>query len=109
MQLAALNDSQDSAPRYAIAMHGAPALAPNYTHFPYANPAAPKGGRLTIGLLGTFDSLNPFNVKSGSAAQGLDTNVFQTLMARSLDEPFTLYGLIAKSIETNEARSYVLF
>lgn len=109
VQLAALNDSQDSAPRYAIAMHGAPALAPNYTHFPYANPAAPKGGRLTIGLLGTFDSLNPFNVKSGSAAQGLDTNVFQTLMARSLDEPFTLYGLIAKSIETNEARSYVLF
>ncbi|MGH6817358.1 MAG: extracellular solute-binding protein [Methylovirgula sp.] len=109
MQLAALNDSQDSAPRYAIAMHGAPALAPNYTHFPYADPAAAKGGRLTIGLLGTFDSLNPFNVKSGSAAQGLDTNVFQTLMARSLDEPFTLYGLIAKSIETNEARSYVLF
>ncbi len=109
VQLAALNDTQDGTPQYAIAMHGAPALAPNYTHFPYANSAAPKGGRLTIGLLGTFDSLNPFNIKSGSAAQGLNTNVFQTLMARSLDEPFTLYGLIAKSIETNEARSYALF
>jgi peptide/nickel transport system substrate-binding protein len=107
--LAALDDSQADAPQYAIAMHGAPALAENYTHFAYGNPAAPKGGRLTIGLLGTFDSLNPFNIKSGSAAQGLDANVFQTLMARSFDEPFTLYGLIAKSIETNEARSYVLF
>ncbi len=107
--LTALDDSQDGVPQYAIAMHGAPALAQNYTHFPYANPAAPKGGRLNIGLLGTFDSLNPFNIKSGSAAQGLDANVYQTLMARSLDEPFTLYGLIAKSIETNEARSYALF
>jgi peptide/nickel transport system substrate-binding protein len=110
-QLAALGDPapQDVAVPYAIAMHGAPALAEDFAHFPYADPAAPKGGRLVIGLQGTFDSLNPFNVKSGSAAQGLATNVFQTLMARSLDEPFTLYGLIAKSVETDDDRSYVLF
>jgi peptide/nickel transport system substrate-binding protein len=100
---------KEGAPQYAIAMHGAPALPEDYPYFPYANPAAPKGGRLTIGLLGTFDSLNPFNIKSGSAAQGLNINVFQTLMARSLDEPFTLYGLIAKSVETDDDRSYVLF
>jgi len=102
-------DSQIEVPRYAIAMHGAPALAQDFTHFPYANPAAPKGGRLVLGFQGTFDSLNPFNIKSGSAAQGLNPNVFQTLMARSIDEPFTLYGLIAKSVETDADRSYVLF
>jgi peptide/nickel transport system substrate-binding protein len=111
IRLAAFNEPSpnDDAPQYAIAMHGGPALPEDYTHFPYANPAAPKGGRLTIGLLGTFDSLNPFNIKSGSAARGLDGNVFQTLMARSFDEPFTLYGLIAKSVEMDDARSYVLF
>jgi peptide/nickel transport system substrate-binding protein len=96
-------------PTHGIAVHGLPALPPGFDHFPYANVNAKKGGRLRIGLAGTFDSLNPFNLKSGSAAQGLVGNVFQSLMARSQDEPFTLYGLIAKSIETDEARSYVVF
>ncbi len=96
-------------PQYAIAMHGAPALQPDLTHFSYANPAAPKGGRLVIGFQGTFDSLNPFNIKSGSTAQGLNTNIFQTLMARSADEPFAMYGLIAKSIETDADRTYAIF
>lgn len=96
-------------PAQAIAMHGAPALREGFAHMPYANPDAPKGGRLTWCLLGVFDSLNPFNLKSGSTAQGLNTNVFQTLMARSLDEPFTLYGQIAQSVETDDDRSYVIF
>ncbi|MBL8588733.1 MAG: ABC transporter substrate-binding protein, partial [Methylobacteriaceae bacterium] len=94
---------------HAIAMHGEPALPADFHHLPYANPDAPKGGRLIWGLQGAFDSLNPFNVKAGSTAQGLNGNVFQTLMARSLDEPFTLYGLIAESIETDAARSYAIF
>lgn len=102
-------DRNADAPRYAIAMHGAPALSQDFTHFPYANAAAPKGGRLVLGFQGTFDSLNPFNIKSGSAARGLNPTVFQTLMARSFDEPFTLYGLIAKDIETDAERSYALF
>ena len=96
-------------PQYAIAMHGRPALPENFSHFPYANPDAPKGGKLTIGLLGTFDSLNPFNLKAGSTAQGLIGNVFQTLMERSRDEPFTLYGSVAKTIETDTARNYAIF
>src|ERR1700737_789559 len=78
----------------AIAMHGGPALKNPFDHLPYADPAALKGGRLKIGFLGTFDSLNPFNLKAGSTAQGLNGNVFETLMTRSLDEAFTLYGLI---------------
>jgi peptide/nickel transport system substrate-binding protein len=94
---------------YAIAMHGDPALPANFDHFPYANPNAPKGGRITLGFLGTFDSLNPFNLEAGSTAQGLIGNVYQTLMARSYDEPFTLYGSIARSIETNDDRSRVVF
>lgn len=94
---------------HGVAMHGAPALPADFPHFPYVNPSARKGGRLSIAFQGTFDGLNPFNLRAGSAAQGLSGNVFQTLMTRSLDEPFTLYGLIAESIETDEDRSYAVF
>jgi len=90
-------------------MHGEPALPPGFDHFPYANPQAKKGGRLRVGLPGTFDSLNPFNLKSGSAAQGLVGNIFQGLMARSQDEPFTLYPLIAQSIDIDPARTHLTF
>ncbi|MGA8169266.1 MAG: extracellular solute-binding protein, partial [Methylocystis sp.] len=94
---------------YGVAMHGAPALPPNFDHFPYADPAAKKGGTLRVGLPGAFDSLNPFNIKSGSTSQGLVGNVFQTLMARSQDEPFTFYGLIARSIDLDADRAHVTF
>src|SRR5258707_7841020 len=93
---------------YAIAMHGAPALPADFSHMPYANPDAPKGGRLVQGLLGTFDSLNPMIVR-GLAVQQIRGFVVESLMARGNDEPFTLYGLLAKSIETDDARSYVTF
>jgi peptide/nickel transport system substrate-binding protein len=98
-----------SGPRHGIAMHGDPALPPDFTHLPYVNPDAPKGGRLTLGFQGTFDGLNPFNLKAGSTAQGLVGPVYQTLMMRSLDEPFTLYGLVAQTIETDDARTWVIF
>jgi peptide/nickel transport system substrate-binding protein len=93
---------------YAIAMHGAPALPPDFTHMPYANPDAPKGGRLVQGILGTFDSLNPLIVK-GLAVQQIRGFVVESLMARGNDEAFTLYGLLAKSVETDDARGYVTF
>src|ERR1700729_586400 len=96
-------------PVSAIAMHGEPALPPGFDHLPYVNPEAPKGGRLNLAYLGAFDSLNPYNVKALSTAQGLIGNVYQSLMTRSADEPFTLYGLNAKSIETNAARDKVVF
>jgi peptide/nickel transport system substrate-binding protein len=92
----------------AIAMHGEPALPADFTRMPYANPGAPKGGRLVWGLLGTFDSLNPLIVK-GLALQQIRGFVVESLMARGYDEPFTLYGLLAKSLETDDARSYVTF
>jgi peptide/nickel transport system substrate-binding protein len=94
--------------RHAIAMHGAPAMPEDFTRLPYANPNAPKGGRLLQGMLGTFDSLNPFIVK-GIALQSVRGYVVESLMARGFDEPFTLYGLVARSVETDPQRSYVIF
>jgi peptide/nickel transport system substrate-binding protein len=93
---------------YAIAMHGAPALPEGFAAMPYANPDAPKGGRLVQGVLGTFDSLNPLIVQ-GLPAQSLRGYVIESLMARGYDEPFTLYGLLARTVETDDARSYVTF
>ena len=90
-------------------MHGAPALPAGFAHMPYANPDAPKGGRLTWGMLGTFDSLNPFIVKGSVAFQQIRSYnfeqgyVIESLMARGDDQPFTLYGLLAKSVETDES------
>ena len=97
-----------AAETYAIAMHGAPALPASFSHMPYANPDAPKGGRLAWGLLGTFDSLNPLIVR-GLAVQQIRGFVVESLMARGHDEAFTLYGLLARSVETDDARSYVTF
>src|SRR5262249_60600736 len=79
-----------------------------FTLSPYPTPAAPKGGRLVQGVLGTFDSLNPLIVK-GIAPPAIRGYVVESLMARGYDEPFTLYGLIARSVETDPQRSYVTF
>ncbi len=93
---------------HAIAMHGKPLLADDFIAAPYVNPDAPKGGRLVQGVLGTFDSLNPLIVK-GLAVQAVRGYVIESLMARGYDEPFTLYGLLARTVETDDARSYVTF
>jgi peptide/nickel transport system substrate-binding protein len=95
-------------PSHAIAMHGSPAFSAGFSHFSYADPAAPKGGRLVESVVGTFDSLNPFIVK-GIAPDQVRGLVIESLMARGYDEPFTLYGLLAQTIETDASRSYVIF
>ena len=92
----------------AIAMHGNPALPADFQHMPYTNPDAPKGGRLVWGLLGSFDSLNPFIVR-GVAVQQIRSYVVESLLTRGNDEPFTLYGLLARSVETDDNRTYVTF
>lgn len=98
---------------HGIAMHGEPALAPGFTSLPYANPDAKKGGTLQLGFPGAFDSLNPFIVK-GNAPRGLsDTlygnNVWDTLLFRSADEAFSLYGLLAERVDMPDDRAYVEF
>ena len=95
-------------PAPGLAMHGEPAEASDFTHFSYANPDAPKGGTARFAKQGTFDSLNPFIVKGG-VADGMREYVYESLMARAYDEPFTLYGLIAEAVETPPDRSWVEF
>lgn len=97
-----------AAPQSGIAMYGEPALSSPPGPLPYADPAAPKGGRIVFGELGGFDSLNPFILK-GRAPSTLSSMTVETLMLRSIDEPFTLYGLLAESVETDPDRSWVQF
>lgn len=89
-------------------MYGAPALPPDFVSLPYANPDAPKGGRIVFGNTGGYDSLNPF-VQKGTAPWQLRFWGYESLMGRSWDEPFTLYGLLAESIRTAPDRSWVEF
>ena len=95
-------------PVSGIAMHGEPSAQQGFAAFPYVNVDAPKGGRLTLARRGSFDSLNPLIVK-GAAAEGVRDYVYESLMARGLDEPFSLYGLIAEKVEVPEDRSFVEF
>ena len=90
---------------HAIAMHGEPKYGPDFTHFEYVNPNAPKGGTIRRSARGTFDSFNPYISKGAPGTGG----AAETLMVRSADEPFTKYGLIAESIEYPEDRSWVTF
>ncbi|MDL2409485.1 extracellular solute-binding protein [Rhizobium calliandrae] len=102
-------------PLYGIAMHGDPALPADYAHFPYVNPNVKKGGHISYGVVGTFDNLNPFILKSmRTTARGMwdpeyGNLVYESLMQRSRDEPFTLYGLLAQTVEWDDSRSYIQF
>jgi peptide/nickel transport system substrate-binding protein len=89
-------------------MHGDPREQPDFQNFSYANSEAPKGGRARFAKQGSYDSLNPFIVK-GVSGDGVREYVYETLMARAYDEPFTLYGLIAETVETPPDRSWVEF
>ncbi|ENN87085.1 hypothetical protein RHSP_67687 [Rhizobium freirei PRF 81] len=102
-------------PLYGIAMHGDPALPADFKHFPYVNPDVKKGGRISYGVVGTFDNLNPFILKSmRTTARGMwdpeyGNLVYESLMQRSSDEPFTLYGLLAQTVEWDDNRSFIQF
>lgn len=95
-------------PAHGIAMYGAPALPPDFAALPYANPDAPKGGRIVTGNTGGFDSLNPF-LRKGTSPWQLRFLAYESLMGRNWDEPFALYGLLAESIQTPPDRSWVEF
>ena len=97
-----------AAPQHGIAMHGEPALPPDFKHLPYTNPDAPQGGQLRQALIGSFDSTNPFIVK-GAEVQGVRTYVFESLMGRNWAEPFSLYGLLAQSIDVSDDRQSFTF
>jgi microcin C transport system substrate-binding protein len=94
-------------PVHALAMHGKPKYGPDFKHFDYVNPHAPKGGDVRLYAIGTFDNLNSFTLK-GISAVGLGS-LYDTLLTQSFDEAFTEYGLLAESIEVPQDRSWVAF
>ncbi len=93
--------------RHGIAMHGELKYPADFQHFDYVNPAAPKGGSLREASIGTFDSLNPFIIK-GTVADGTGL-LYDTLLSRALDEPFSLYGLLAEQLRVADDRSWIEF
>ncbi len=94
----------------ALSMHDKPALPDNFSHFPYVNAAAPKGGVLRLGVVGSFDSLNPFIIRGRVPALLANTGyIFEPLMARSADEPFTLYPLLAEAVRVADNRAAIEF
>ncbi len=90
-----------------LAMHGAPKHSAADTQYAYANPGAPKGGKIKMDAIGTFDTLNPYSLK-GKAPIGMNL-VYDRLMSRNWDEAFTMYPLIAESYELPEDRSSITF
>ena len=89
-------------------MYGSPALPQDFVSLPYVNPNAPKGGKVVVGNTGGFDTLNPFAPK-GTPPWQLRFWGYESLMGRSWDEAFSLYGLLAESVEVPEDRSWVEF
>jgi microcin C transport system substrate-binding protein len=92
---------------HGLSLFGDLKYGPDFTHFDYANPEAPKGGEVKLAALGTFDNLNPFILK-GNPATGMGL-VFENLLVGSTDEPSSAYGLIAESVKMPKDRSWVAF
>jgi microcin C transport system substrate-binding protein len=85
--------------RHGGALFGELKYGPDFTHFDYVNPDAPKGGTLHDDALGTFDSFNPFVVR-GEPAAGVNFTgglLWDTLMEQATDQPSAAYGLIAEA------------
>lgn len=91
----------------ALALHGEPKYDADFKYFDYVNPDAPKGGAVSTAAIGTFDSLNPYILRGLPAAAV--TMTYSSLLKKSLDEPLTSYGLLAKSMTVPEDRSWVTF
>lgn len=92
---------------HALSLIGEPALPADYTHFPWANPNAPKGGTVVQGAIGTYDSFNPFIIR-GSPAAGVG-QLWETLMRGNPDEASTEYAHLAELVELADDGSWVAF
>lgn len=107
-----LSAQESVKPQAAISMHGDLKYKAGFTHLDYVNPDAPKGGTLKLHSVGTFDSLNPFIIK-GAPAGGMaflgQSYVYDSLMEQSDDEPFSMYGLLAETVEHPQDNSWVAF
>lgn len=95
-------------PKHGISMYGDPALPLDFVSLPHVNPDAPKGGTFVDGQVGSFDSLNP-HIRKGRVPWQLRFIAYESMMQRSYDEPFTLYGLLAESVEVDPDAMWVEF
>lgn len=91
----------DPEPRVGLALHGEPAQGTGYTHFPHVNPDAPEGGTFRQAVVGTFDTLNPF-IPGGRKARGA-ASIYDPLMKRVWDEPFSLYCYVCETVSLDES------
>ena len=92
---------------HAFTLYGDPKYGPDFTHFDYVNPSAPKGGEIRLAAIGTYDNLNPFTLKGVAAAGSL--MLYNRLCTKSKDEAFTEYGQLAAQMQMPEDRSWIVF
>jgi microcin C transport system substrate-binding protein len=94
--------------RHALSLIGEPQYGPDFKHFKWVNPDAPKGGRVREMETGSFDSLNPFSIQ-GSPVLDVGTLVYDQLMASSPDEASTSYGLVAEWVSHPDDFAWAIF
>lgn len=93
---------------HGLALYDEPALDEDFAHFPYVNPDAPKGGSLVRAAVGSsFDSTNPFIIR-GTPAIGIG-EIYDTLLVENVDEPFSVYGLLAEGMRLDPDRFWIEF
>ena len=92
---------------HVLTIHGEPQHPADFRHFSYVNPNAPKGGTARHAAMGTFDSLNPW-VDKGTPTMGTGL-LYDTLMERASNEPASLYGLLAETVELSPDNSWIAF
>ncbi|WP_339545789.1 extracellular solute-binding protein [Pseudomonas sp. RA_35y_Pfl2_P32] len=100
-----------AAPQHALTVYGEPAKYPaGFSHFAYANPQAPKGGSMRRSAIeiGRFDHVSPY-IDKGIGVSQLDGMLYSPLAQRSLDEPYTVYGLVAEKMERAEDGMWLRF
>ncbi|MDX2074159.1 MAG: extracellular solute-binding protein [Alphaproteobacteria bacterium] len=102
-----IGSSAQAAPSHCLSLYDPCKYPANFSHFDYVNPDAPKGGSVKLADSGTFDSLNPFILK-GVKAPAVSM-IFDALMVSSLDEPQSMYGLIAESADLSADKSHIDF
>ncbi|MEQ1789291.1 MAG: extracellular solute-binding protein [Rickettsiales bacterium] len=102
-----LSSAALAAPSHCLSLYDECKYKADFTHFEYVNPDAPKGGAVKLVETGTFDNLNPFILK-GVKAPAIG-GIFDSLMVASQDEPQTMYGLIASSVDLAEDNSTAEF
>ena len=101
------NMAKAAGPAHGLSMHGDLKYGPDFKHFDYVNPDAPKGGLVRLSAIGTYDTLNPFVIK-GTPARGVGM-IYNSLTSHAFDEPFSIYGELAESIAVADDLSSVTF